>query len=251
MRVAALYDIHGNLPALEAVLADVERAAPDLVVTGGDVASGPFPCETISLLRRLGLPSAHVMGNADRELLLTASACRGCASAGDDPMAQGALWAAAQLGDDDRAFLGSFETSLTLDVDGLGATLFCHGTPFSDEEGITLITPPERLNAALAGVGAAHVVLGHTHSQFDLRHGGIRVINAGSVGMPYEAEPAAYWALLGPGVQLRRTDYDLRRAAELIRATAWPPADAFAAENVLACPTAMEAATVLEPRLSA
>ena len=114
-----------------------------------------------------------------------------------------------------------------------------------------MITPPERLNAALTGVSATHVVLGHTHSQFDLRHGAVRVINAGSVGMPYEARPAAYWALLGPGVELRRTDYDLRRAAELIRATAWPPADAFATENVLACPTAMEAATVLEPRLSA
>jgi predicted phosphodiesterase len=250
MRVAALYDIHGNLPALDAVLADVERAGPDLIVTGGDVASGPFPCETIARLRGLEIPVAHVMGNADRELV-AASSCDGCATTGDDLMAQGTLWAARQLGDAERAFLASFVSTLVLDVDGVGPTLFCHGSPTSDEEGITLVTPRRRIDTLLAGVDEATVVCGHTHSQFDLRHEAVRVVNAGSVGMPYEAAPAAYWALLGPGIELRRTEYDLRRAAALIRATTWPPAEAFAAENILACPTALEAAAVLEPRLSA
>jgi predicted phosphodiesterase len=250
MRVAALYDIHANLPALEAVLADVEREAPDLVVTGGDVASGPFPCETIDLLRKLRLPVAHIMGNADRELLAV-SGCSGCASAGDDPMAQGSLWAAGQLGDAEREFLASFVPTLTLDVDGLGRVLFCHGSPFSDEESITLVTSDERLSDILAGVLERTIVCGHTHSQFDRTRDGIRVINAGSVGMPYEDSPAAYWTLLGPDVALRRTAYDLRRAADLIRHSDWPPASTFADENILACPTGLEAANILEPRLSA
>ena len=250
MRVAALYDIHGNLPALEAVLADVEREAPDLLVTGGDVASGPFPRETIALLRDVRLPVAHIMGNADRELIAV-SGCSDCASAGDDPMAQGSLWAAGQLGVAEREFLTGFVPTLTLDIDGLGRVLFCHGSPFSDEESITLVTSDERLGDILAGVAEQTIVCGHTHSQFDRSQDGIRVVNAGSVGMPYEDSPAAYWALLGPDVQLRRTEYDLRRAADLIRRSGWPPASIFAEENIMACPTALEAASILEPRLSA
>ena len=249
MRVAALYDIHGNLPALEAVLADLERDAPDLVVTGGDVASGPFPHETIALLTQLRLPAAHVMGNADRELF-TVAGCSDCASTGDDPMAQGSLWAARQLSEEDREFLASFVPTVTLDIEGLGRVMFCHGSPFSDEESITIVTSDERLSDILAGVTETTIVCGHTHSQFDRSQDGIRVINAGSVGMPYEDRPGAYWAWLGPDVQLRRTEYDLERAARLIRSSAWPPGKAFAAENIVTCPGAKEAAVILEPPVS-
>jgi hypothetical protein len=126
-------------------------------------------------------------------------------------------------------------------VDGLGPVLFCHGSPRSDDEILTAVSPEERVVAALGGVDEAIVVCGHTHAQFDRRVSGKRLVNAGSVGMPYEAKPGAYWALLGPEVELRRTAYDLAATAEAIRATGFPEADALAAENVLAVPSAAEA----------
>ena len=110
-------------------------------------------------------------------------------------------------------------------VDGLGRVLFCHGSPRSDEEILTRISSEERVAAACAGVEEATVVCGHTHVQFDRDVAGKRLVNAGSVGMPYEAQPGAYWALLGPDVELRRTAYDLEAAAAAIRATGFPGAD--------------------------
>ena len=231
MRVAALYDIHGNLPALEAVLADVERAAPDLVVFGGDAFAGPFPGETLQLIR--SLPGArYVRGNADRMP--------------PDPPEE-ARWIHEQLSDADREFVAEWAPTVRVEIDGIGPTLFCHATPRNDEEIFTARTPDERLAEILAGVGEHVVVCGHTHMQVDRTVGGIRVVNAGSVGMPYAERPGAYWALLGPEIELRRTDYDLEAAASRIRASRWPNADAFAAENVLSVPTAEEALDVFEP----
>jgi predicted phosphodiesterase len=176
-RVAALYDVHGNLPALDAVLADVERAGVEEIVWGGDVVPGPLPEQTIARLRERG--GRFVMGNGDRESLA------------------------------DRELLATFEPTVSVDIDGLGPTLFCHGSPRSDEEIITRATPPERLAPMLEGVSEKVVVCGHTHQQFDLRCGEHRVLNAGSVGMPYEGVAAAFWLLLGPGAEMRRTDYDV------------------------------------------
>jgi len=151
-----------------------------------------------------------------------------------------------QLDDANRAFLGSFEPRVVLDVEGLGATLFCHGSPRSDEEILTRATSEERLARVLADVPQRVVVCGHTHVQFDRPAAGLRVVNAGSVGMPYESGPGAYWALLGPGLELRRTLYDLEGAAEAIRASSWPGADAFVRENLLVIPTADEATAYFE-----
>jgi len=182
VRVAALYDIHGNLPALEAVLAEVEA---DLVVVGGDVAPGPLVEECFERLGRLDVPVRWVRGNGDRE----------------------------ELGPE---LLERFEP--TVEADGV---LFCHGSPRSDEEMITQITPPDRLRPMLAGVEAALVVCGHTHHQFELEVDGTRVVNAGSVGLPYQGDAAAFWLLLDDGhVGLRRTAYDVGPAVELFRAIA-------------------------------
>jgi predicted phosphodiesterase len=208
MRIAALYDIHGNIPALDAVLADVERAGVDLVVWGGDVAAGPLPAETLERMRAVG--GRCVMGNADRQMV-------------ED----------SRLGPADREYLAAFEPTVSLDVDGLGPVLFCHGSPRSDEEMITRATPPERLAPMLDGVAERTIVCGHTHQQFDLRCGAQRVLNAGSVGMPYEGTAAAYWLLLGPGVQMRRTEYDVTAAVatmgeddrELFKASLIEPVD--------------------------
>jgi putative phosphoesterase len=234
MRVAVLSDVHGNLPALEAVLEDVGREAPDLVVVGGDVASGPLPVETIERLMTLR-GARFVRGNADRGLV-----------AGYDHTPLGdwagpaADWCAEQISKQHRDFLACFEDTVEVEVDPLGRVLFCHGSPRSDEEIMSVATPPERMRELLAGVDAEVVVCGHTHMQFDRRVDGGRVVNPGSVGMPY-GEPGAYWALLGPDVELRRTDYDRERAAETIRRSAWPTADEFARENVLAVPSVDEA----------
>jgi predicted phosphodiesterase len=190
VRVAALYDIHGNVPALEAVLADVERAGVDLVVWGGDVALGPQPAETIARMRERG--GRYVMGNCDRQMVEDFDA-----GTGEIPWTRGLARA-------DRDFLAAFEPTVTVD-----GALFCHGSPRSDEEKITRATPPERLAPMLEGVAERLVICGHTHQQFDLRCGEHRVLNAGSVGMPYEGEAAAFWLLLGPEIEFRRTEYDL------------------------------------------
>jgi predicted phosphodiesterase len=233
MKVAALYDVHGNLPALEAVLADLAELDVDAVVVGGDVCIGPMPRESLERLLALGERALFLRGNGDRELSEAQDA--------DGLWAERTRWSAGQLERGQLAWLAALPDTQTVDVDGLGPVLFCHGSPRSDEEILTRISPEERVEAATAGVAEATVVCGHTHVQFDREAAGRRLVNAGSVGMPYEAGPGAYWALLGPEVELRRTAYDLEAAAAAIRATGFPGAEELAAENVLAVPGAEEA----------
>ena len=235
MRVAALSDIHGNLPALEAVLREVDDENPDLIVFCGDVASGPMPAETIALL--MTLPRARfVCGNADR----------GVVDAFDKkpkgPMpGPFADWCATRITREQRDFLASFETTLTVvDVEAIGTALFCHGSPRSDEEIMSAETALDRMRKLMDGLDVDLVVCGHTHMQFDRMVDRIRVVNAGSVGMPY-GRPGAYWTMLGPGVQPRRTEYDRQAAATRIRAAGSPEADQFARDNVLEVPTVAEA----------
>jgi putative phosphoesterase len=228
VRVAALYDIHGNLPALEAVLADVDEARADLVLVGGDVVTGPFPSETLERLSGLGDRAYFIRGNADRVLVEDVGE-----PTGPSPWPERQAWTRAQLTDDQRRLLATLAHTVASEVGGLGEVLFCHGSPRSDEEIITRATSPERLSEILSGVEQRVVVCGHTHVQFDRMIDGVRLVNAGSVGMPYEDEPGAYWALLGPDVELRRTEYDLERAAAAIRASGFPGANEFADEHVL------------------
>jgi putative phosphoesterase len=199
VRVAALYDVHGNLPALKAVLAELDYDAVDAIVIGGDVAAGPFPSETIDLLRSLGDRVRWLRGNADREL-----------APGEEGNAPPELidWIRARLSEDQIAFLHGLPEQLALDIDGLGRVLFVHATPRNDTEIFTAITPDERVAPVLAGVDADVMVCGHTHVQFDRVVDGVRIVNAGSVGMPYEDEPGAYWLRLGPAVEHRRTLFE-------------------------------------------
>ena len=240
MRVAAVYDIHGNPPALDAVLAAIEAASPDLIVVGGDVASGPMPRPTIERLLALGPRARFVRGNADRNLV---AACDGQPP---DPARVATYrdqlaWMAGQLGRHHRDFLAGFTAPVIHAVDGVGDAVFCHGSPRDEDEIITASTPGERLGAILAAVAQPLVVCGHTHRQFDRRHAGMRLVNAGSVGMPYGA-PGAYWALLGPTVSLRREEYDLDAAAARIRASGYPWADDFVERHLRHAPTAAEVA---------
>ena len=240
MRVAALYDVHGNLPALEAVLADVETVGADAVVVGGDIAIGPMPRRSLERLLDLGERALFLRGNGDREIAADH------AETGHDPWVERARWSAGQLGPGERAWLAALPGTQSVDVDGLGRVLFCHGSPRSDDEILTAISSEERVAEALSGIDEAVIVCGHTHVQFDRRVAGRRLVNAGSIGMPYEARPGAYWAILGPDVELRRTEYDLETAAAAIRKSGFPDAEEFAAENVLTVPSAEEATAQFE-----
>jgi putative phosphoesterase len=196
-KVAALYDVHGNLPALEAVLAEVPDDAT--IVVGGDVAMGLLPGDTLERLRQLGEHVQWIRGNADREL-----------EPGEEGLApQEALdWVRDRLSEEQIAFLHGLPERVELDVTGVGRVLFCHATPQNDVDIFLEETPEERVAPSFDGVEADLVVCGHTHMQFDRRVAGLRVVNAGSVGMAYEDAPGAYWLELGPGVEHRRASYD-------------------------------------------
>ncbi len=233
MRVAAIYDIHGNLPALEAVLSEVQSADVDLILVGGDVLPGPMPRETIECLLRIDLPIQFILGNGDREVLAVRAGKT--SDVIPEQVREVMRWNAQQLRPEDEQLLAGWPAELKLEIDGIGRVFFCHATPRNDVEIFTRLTPEETLIPIFEGAGAPLVVCGHTHMQFDRTIGHVRVVNAGSVGMPF-GQPGAYWLLLGPGVQLRHTEYDLAGAAERIGRTSYPQAEDFAAHNVLRPP---------------
>jgi predicted phosphodiesterase len=255
MRVAALYDIHGNLPALEAVADDIRSTGVDQIVIGGDVLPGPMPVETLDFLSSLAIPIQFIHGNGELAVLAQLSASDdpatvkywGTRTGEPLPEAGRAVvrWTAQQLSQEMAERVSRWPKTLTLNVKTLGRVLFCHGTPRSEIEVFTRLTPEVRLTPIFEGVDAQLVVCGHTHMQFDRMVGAMRVVNAGSVGMPFEQPPAAYWLLLGPEVQLHRTLYDLARAADRVRVTAYPQAGEFADRNILNPPDLLEAITTV------
>ncbi|MCS0600380.1 metallophosphatase family protein [Streptomyces sp. LP11] len=217
-RLAVLSDIHGVLPALEAVLAEPEVAAADRIVLTGDITAGPQPAEVLDLLRAQGDRVLWLAGNADREPV---EYRRGERPEIPDPIGS---YAAEALTDEQVAFLATLPTTLTLRVRGLGRVLFCHATPRDDEEMVLVDSRPERWAEVLTGLdpGIGTVVCGHTHMPYvRLAHSRL-VVNPGSVGMPY-GRPGAHWCLLGPGTDLRVTPYDIPAAiTRLVRDCAYP-----------------------------
>lgn len=236
-RVAALYDIHGNLPALEAVLVEVRRANVDGVVIGGDVVPGPMPRETIACLRALELPLHFVRGNGEREVLAWRSGLE--SRAVPESFREVMRWNAEQLSADDLAFLSGWPSTLRLRIAGLGEVLFCHASPRNDTDLFTRLTNEAALLPLFETAGSPLVICGHSHMPFDRTVGTTRVINAGSVGMPV-GEAKACWLLLGLGVAPQHTPYDLAAAAERVRATDYPQAKEFARRNILQPPSEAE-----------
>lgn len=196
MRVAALYDIHGNLRALDAILA---VAKADEIVIGGDIVLGGSSRETLDRVMALG-PRTHVIrGNCDR---LVVDAFDGRPLPPKLPTAvQDSIRATAQqLSPHHREYLAGLPETLVL-----GSVLFCHATPRDDDEIFAVDTPADTVRLMFAGVTQPLVVCGHTHVQFDRVIDTLRIVNAGSVGMPL-GPPGAYWLLLDPEVHLMRTD---------------------------------------------
>ncbi|MGW4473084.1 metallophosphoesterase family protein [Nonomuraea sp. NPDC004354] len=236
MRVAVLSDIHGVLPALEAVLAEPDVVAADLLVLTGDMAAGPQPVATLDLLVSLGERALWMNGNADRELVEVA---RGKPSA--YPISQ---WAGRQLRDDQVELLAGLPDARELDLGALGTTLFVHATPRRDDEMILVDSTIGRWAEVLDGVGADTVVLGNTHMPFVRLVDRRLVVNPGSIGMPY-GTAGAHWALLDAGsgaVTLRRTLFDARAAgARIVEESGFPEVAGWVADYVTGIHSDVEA----------
>ena len=199
-----LYDVHGNLPALEAVLADAGDA--DRYVLGGDFALfGGWPGETAELLGELE-PAIAVRGNAERWTADPDSApdfLRPAIDFARDALGVGAV---AELG------------ALPLTAED-GDTLICHASPASDVRSF-LPEPADDEAELLAGVTHARMLFGHTHLPFRRVANGIELVNPGSVGMPFDGDTRAAYAVIGDDgrVEHRRVEYDHAAAAAKVRA---------------------------------
>ncbi|MDX3073167.1 metallophosphoesterase family protein [Streptomyces sp. NPDC088354] len=243
-RVAVLADIHGNLPALEAVLAEPDVRDADRVVLAGDHAAGPLPGPTLERLRALGDRAVWIGGNADRELVEHRRDGRASGYEVSD-------WAAAELTDDHVSWLARLPLTAELEVAEAGRTVFCHATVRDDEEIVLVDSRAARWAEVMAGLGpdVETVVCGHTHMPYVRLAFGRLVVNPGSVGMPY-GRPGAHWALLGAGgVRLRRTVYDREAAAARIAGeSGFAGAARWAEEYVLGTYSAEEVVAAWGPR---
>ena len=246
-RVAVLSDVHGVLPALDAVLAEPDVRSADRIVVTGDLAAGPQPVATLDRLLSLGERVTLVRGNADRELVALAADPAGSAP---DPISP---WAAQQLTarPDLLALLDSLPHPVEAELAGFGRVLFCHGTPRDDEEVVLVDTRPERWLEVLADVPAdvRAIVCGHTHVPFVRLVDRRLVVNPGSVGMPYGGA-GAHWALLAGGaVTLRRTEFDVAQARSAMRAAStYPQVDEFTDYFLHSRASDLEALRVFGPR---
>ncbi len=233
MKIAVASDIHGNVLALEAVLADLERqgGADRIIVTGDMVAYGPAPNEVFAILRKL--PHAHFLrGNTDRYLLE-----KNYPSTGGDEWKDKLLlsfrWTAEHMDAEVLHFLDTLPLSLSI-REGNWRLLAVHASPRSDEEGLTASTGDDDLDSM--GIDPAIVdvlVCGHTHVPLDRTFKGVRVVNVGSVGLPFDGIPRACYALISvtPGevtsteIALRRVAYDVEKVVEQFYAANHPAAD--------------------------
>ncbi|GIJ72016.1 phosphoesterase [Virgisporangium ochraceum] len=247
MRIAVLSDIHGVLPALEAVLAEPAVRSADRIVLTGDHAAGPMPVETLDALADLGDRAVWVLGNADRELV---QLCDGGETTIPDPVAP---WAAAQLRPDQVARLDSLPLTVTLDLGRFGRTVFCHATPRDDEEVVLVDSRPERWAEVYSTVddSVSTVVCGHTHMPFVRLVDRRLVVNPGSVGMPYGGA-GGHWALLDTtdgAVTLRVTPFDLDEACRrLVAGSTYPRVAEFADYYVRSKASDFDAIRVFGPR---
>lgn len=234
MRIAALYDIHGNLPALKAVLKEVEKAKIDQVVVGGDVILGPMSKQCLDMLLEVKTPIYFIIGNCETSVLdyIKNKPLKNI----PENVLKCISWTADQLPKKYIEFLAAWPKTITLNVKELGNVFFCHATPKSETQNFTRLTPIKKLLTIFEGTKEQMIVCGHTHMQFDLNIGKYRISNAGSVGMPF-GNPGAYWLILGTKFDFRYTNYNFSKAANDILKTSYPDAANFAENNVLNSPS--------------
>jgi len=213
VREAVLFDIHGNVDALEAVLGEAAAVGCEGLILGGDYAFlGPAPAECVDLLREYPQPTVAIRGNTDRMI-----------AEGGDAIGE---WAADRLGPERVAWLGGLPGQAHLPRH---AALLVHATPRGDEERLLPDTPDAQAEAMLAGVDMPMLLYGHVHLQHRRRIGDVEVVNPGSVGFPFDGDPTAAWAIVGDGeVELRRTAYDVERALARLAAAVSHPERALA-----------------------
>jgi putative phosphoesterase len=226
MKIAVVADVHGNLPALRATLAEIEAERVDAIVVCGDTAAGPLVRGSLEMLAGHPEPVYWVRGNGERETV----ACFDQGGAAD-VASDWAPWTAREI---DRGWRDRMATwPIALELDGV---CFCHGSPRADDENLTRATPDEALAAAATGTSASVIIGGHTHQQFVRTLPDGRVIaNAGSVGLPYEGRPGAFWLLVTDRrPALRETTYDISAAAAEMRASGFPDLDEAIGESLLA-----------------
>ncbi len=225
MRIAAVADVHGNLAALRAVLGEVDDEHVDAIVVCGDTAAGPLVQPALEVLAARSEPVRWVRGNGERETVACFDGARPPAATSD-----WAPWTASRIDRRWRDRMASWPIALELD-----GVCFCHGTPRADDENLTRATPAAGLAAAIGATAARLVVVAHTHQQFirDLPDGRV-VANAGSVGLPYEGRPGAFWMIVEDGCpELRQTRYDVGAAADEMRAGGFPDLDEAIRESLL------------------
>lgn len=219
---------------MEAVLDEVLQSEADHVLVGGDVLPGPFPRECLDRLFELNMPVEFIIGNGDRETL---TALRdGVSSAVPAYFHDAMRWNAAQLSEHHAKKIAQWPLTRRLHVGGIGDVLFCHATPRNDSEVFMRTTSDTTLLPIFEPLGVHAVVCGHTHMQHQRTVGTTRIINAGSIGASFQG-PGAYWVLMGPTVQLRRTYYDVEAAAARVRDTEYPQKEEFASTSILQPPT--------------
>ena len=244
--VAVLSDIHGVLPVLDAVLDEPLVASADAIVVTGDHAAGPMPVDVIDRLAGLGDRAVLVRGNADRDLVTMAANGRAL-----DGSPGATAWAAGELRRDQVELLAALLHPVTLDVDGFGPVLFCHGTPRDDNEVVLVDTRMERWAEVFAGVPdtVRTIVCGHTHMPFIRLVDRRLVANPGSVGMPYGTGGPS-WALLDRGaISLHRTVVDAKEMAEqVMAASSFPRVREWVDEYLLAPAGDAEAILAFGPR---
>jgi predicted phosphodiesterase len=230
MLVAAIYDIHANLPALDAVLKEISDLRVDRIVVGGDVLPGPMPREALTRLSALDSPVDFIQGNGEVAVL---DCVEGGVARVPESYQAALHWVAGQITADQVRAISSWPKTLRISLAGLGEILFCHATPRDENEIFTESTPDDVLVPIFAAAKANLVICGHTHMQFQRTIGNTLVANAGSVGMPF-GEPGADWLVLSPsGIEFRHTSYNLTEAAERVRRTNYPQAEEFAAGSIL------------------
>ncbi|MDC7123936.1 MAG: metallophosphoesterase family protein [Spirochaetales bacterium] len=236
-KIAAIYDLHANYAAIEAVLKEIEHIGVDLLLIGGDVISGPLPNESLDLLKRSGLPSEYILGNAESDVLnnLSGQKINGLSARADEE----AIWLTNVLSKENIECISNWQQRVSVESCNMGQILFCHGSPRSNQEVFTPSTTNTRLTEIFKNTAESIVVCGHTHMQFELKLDNLQIVNAGSVGMPF-GEMDACWLLIDEKFNFMHTKYDVNKASYLVKNSDYPYAESFIENNIVTTPEILD-----------